>query len=123
MDRICSLQDLEEARTNAVNEAATESQEYPFEIRVSLGSCGIAAGADETLETIQQFIRDNDWLGVRTKVIGCVGMCALEPIVQVVERNQPPVTYGKVIPAVVRRIFGEHIEKRIIVREYLVENI
>jgi NADP-reducing hydrogenase subunit HndB len=123
MDRIRSLQDLEQARTEAISEEVAESQQYPIEIRVSLGSCGIAAGANETLEAIQQFINSNDWKGVQTKMIGCIGMCALEPIVQVVERNQPPVTYGKVMPAVVKRIFMEHIEKHLIVQEYVVENI
>lgn len=123
MDRIRSLQDLEQARTEAVNEAATESQQCPIEIRVSLGSCSIAAGANETLEAIHQFIHTNDWKGVQTKMIGCIGMCALEPIVQVVEAGHPPITYGKVLPIVVQRIFREHIEKRLIVQEYVVENI
>jgi NADP-reducing hydrogenase subunit HndB len=120
---IHSLQDLEEARTEAVTEETAESQQYPFELRVSLGSCGIAAGASETLEAIQQFIHANDWKGVQTKIVGCIGMCALEPIVQVVERNQPPVTYGKVSPVVVKRIFREHIEKHHLLQEYIVENI
>lgn len=123
MDRIRSLQGLEQARVEAVNEELTASQEYPIEIRVSLGSCGMAAGANETLEAIQQFIHISGWKGVQTKMIGCIGLCALEPIVQVIEKNQPPVTYGKVVPAVVKRIFTEHIERHLIVQEYVVENI
>jgi NADP-reducing hydrogenase subunit HndB len=123
MDRIRSLQDLEQARIEAVNEEATESEDCPFEIRVSLGSCGLAAGANETLKAINRFITDNQLQGVRTKMIGCIGLCALEPIVQVVEENHPPITYGKVFPAVVQRIFHEHIEKHLTVQEYVVENI
>lgn len=123
MDRIRSLQDLEDARTEAVHEETAESQGCPFEIRVSLGSCGMAAGASETWEAIQQFIDSDDWKGVHTKIIGCTGMCALEPIVQVVEKDQPTVTYGKVIPTVVRRIFSDHIEKHILLQEYVVENL
>lgn len=123
MDRIRSLQDLEAARTEAVNEEATGFQQRPFEIRVSLGSCGVAAGANETLEAIHQFITSNRLSGVQTKMVGCIGMCALEPIVQVVEADHPPITYGKVIPAVVQRIFHEHLEKHLIVQEYVVENI
>jgi NADP-reducing hydrogenase subunit HndB len=122
MDRIRSLQDLEVARAEAVTEEATEAQQCPFEIRVSLGSCGVAAGANETLEAINRFIIDNQLQGVRTKMIGCIGLCALEPIVQVVEESHPPITYGKVLPAVVQRIFQEHIEKHLIVQEYVVEN-
>lgn len=123
MDRIRSLQDLEEARTEVLNLEAASSQQCPIEIRVSLGSCGIAAGANETLEAIQQFISSNQLTGVQTKMIGCIGMCALEPIVQIVEADHPPITYGKVIPSVVQRIFHEHLEKHLIVQEYVVENI
>jgi (2Fe-2S) ferredoxin len=60
---------------------------------------------------------------VQVKQIGCIGLCALEPIVQVVELDGQPVTYGKVLPPVVKRIFNEHIEKHLIVQEHLVENI
>ena len=123
MDRIRSLQDLEQARTEAVHEETTAAHQHPIEIRVSLGSCGIAAGASETVEAINRFIIDNQLQGVRTKMIGCIGLCALEPIVQVVEVNHPPITYGKVFPGVVPRIFQEHIEKHLIVQEYVVENI
>jgi NADP-reducing hydrogenase subunit HndB len=123
MDRIHSLQDLEQARTEALNEEATNTRQAPFEIRVSLGSCGIAAGANETLEAVSQFIINNQLQGVQTKIIGCIGMCALEPIIQVVEVGHAPITYGKVMPAVIQRIFREHIEKHIPVQEYLVENI
>lgn len=122
MDRIRSMKDLENARADAMNEVSVMAQQYPFEVRVSLGSCGMAAGADETLDSIQQFIRDNQILGVQTTVIGCVGLCALEPIVQVVEADHPPVTYGRVVPAVVQRIFREHIANHVPVQEYIVEN-
>ena len=120
MERIRSIKDLEEARTAAVNQE--NAGKYLFQIRISTGSCGIAAGANEALETINQCIKDNNLEVVQTKIIGCIGLCALEPIVQVVELDGQQVTYGKVDPAVVRRIFDEHIEKHILVQEYMIEN-
>lgn len=123
MDRIRSMKDLENARAEAFNEVLAKAQQYPFEIRIGLGSCGIAAGANETLDSIQQFIDENQIQGVQTTVIGCIGLCALEPIVQVVEADRSPITYGRVVPAVVQRIFREHIAKHIPVQEYIVENI
>lgn len=123
MDRICSIKDLEAAKADALDRETASATECQYQIRISMGSCGIAAGANETLEAINQFIRENNLEGVQTKIIGCIGLCALEPIVQVVELGGQPVTYGKVIPAVVRRIFNEHIEKRLIVHEYVVDHI
>lgn len=123
MDRIRSLQDLETARAEALKQEAATAEHRRFQIRVSLGSCSLAAGAHETLEAIREYIRSHELGDVQIKEIGCIGLCALEPVVQVVEGYHPPVTYGRVIPAVVQRIFNEHIERQLIVQEYVVENI
>jgi NADP-reducing hydrogenase subunit HndB len=119
MERIRSIKDLEEARTEALHQE--NAGQHLFEIRISMGSCGIAAGANETLSAINQRISDDNLEEVQTKIIGCIGLCALEPIVQVVELGGQQVTYGKVDAAVVRRIFNEHIERHLIVQEYMVE--
>lgn len=123
MTLIHSLKDLENARNEARQREAANAQKYRFQIRVSMGSCGIAAGAQETLDAIHQFILENQLPEVETKIIGCTGLCALEPVVQVLEVDRLPVTYGKVLPSVVQRIFHEHIEKNLVVLEYVVDNI
>ena len=57
MDRICSMQDLEKAKTAALHLEVNNMRRIDrFQIRVGLGSCGIAAGAKETWEAIQQWI-------------------------------------------------------------------
>jgi len=122
MDHIRSIAELAEARKAALNQEMIHTQQHPIQIRISMASCGIAAGANETLDAIQQFIKENGLEGLQIKQIGCLGLCALEPIVQVVELGGQQVTYGKVDPVVVRRIFKEHIEKHLIVQEYMVEN-
>lgn len=123
MDRIRSMEDLEKAKAEALKQGTASVNQNQFQIRVSLGSCGIAVGAADTFEAINQLIAGKKLKGVQAKRIGCIGLCALEPIVQVVEANHPQVTYGKVTPAVAQRIFQEHIEKGFIVQEYVVENI
>lgn len=121
MEYIRSIEQLSKARKEAFDLETIHKERYPIQIRISMGSCGIAAGANETLEAIDQFIKENKLEGVQVKQIGCIGLCALEPIVQVVELGWQPVTYGKVGPMVVSRIFNEHIEKHLIVQEYMVE--
>ena len=123
MDRIRSMEGLEKAKDEALKKERANAQNNRFQIRVSLGSCGIAVGARETFEALEQFIVQKEAGGVQLKKVGCIGLCALEPIVQIVEADRPQVTYGKVTPAVVQRIFAEHIEKGLIVQEYIVENI
>jgi NADP-reducing hydrogenase subunit HndB len=123
MDRIRSMEGLEKAKDEALKKERANAQNNRFQIRVSLGSCGIAVGARETFEALEQLIVQKEAGGVQLKKVGCIGLCALEPIVQIVEAERPQVTYGKVTPAVVQRIFAEHIEKGLIVQEYIVENI
>jgi len=121
MDHIRSIEELSNARKEALDRETIHKERYPIQIRIGMGSCGIAAGAKETLEAIDQFIEENQLEGVQVKQMGCIGLCALEPIVQVVELGSQQVTYGKVDAAVVRRIFNEHIEKHLLVQEHLVE--
>lgn len=122
MDHIRSIAELSAARKEALDQETIHAQRHPIQIRISMASCSIAAGANETLEAIHQFIKEDRLEGLQIKQIGCIGLCALEPIVQVVELGGQQVTYGKVDPVVVGRIFREHIEKHLIVQEYLVEN-
>lgn len=121
MEHIRSIEELSKARKEAFDQEMIHAQRHPIQIRISMGSCGIAAGATETLDAIDQFVKQNKLTDVRIKQIGCIGLCTLEPIVQVVESGGQPVTYGKVDRLVVRRIFREHIEKHLIVQEHLVE--
>lgn len=123
MDRIRSVKDLEKAKAEALQRERENAQKNRFQVRVSLGSCGIAVGAAETFEALKQLIVQKEASGVQLKKVGCIGLCALEPVVQVIEADRPQITYGKVTPAVVQRIFQEHIGKGLIVQEYVVENI
>lgn len=122
MEHIRSIEELTKARKEALDRETAEAERHPFQIRISMASCGIAAGANETLEAIGRLIKENHLEDMQVKQIGCLGLCALEPIVQVVESGGQQVTYGKVDPAVIRRIFEDHIEKHTLVQEYMIEN-
>jgi NADP-reducing hydrogenase subunit HndB len=128
MTLIHSLEDLTQARQEALERRRVEAQQQRFHLRVSLGSCGIAAGAQHTLDAIRHLLAadpapDFDAAQVRVSQAGCIGLCALEPIVQVLTPDQPPVTYGKVTPEIARRILSQHIGRGLIVQEYVVDNI
>ncbi|MEW5867646.1 MAG: (2Fe-2S) ferredoxin domain-containing protein [Chloroflexota bacterium] len=119
---IRSLEDLAQARVDALARQQAKAQESKFHIKVSMASCGIAAGAGETLQAFVRQIEEKNLQGISVTKIGCIGMCALEPIVQVQAPGQPRVTYGKVTPAVARRILMEHFLEGEIVQEYMIES-
>lgn len=55
-----------------------------MKIVVGEGSCGIAAGA----EKVRQALLKQNLNGAKLTIAGCIGMCYLEPIVDIYEDNQ-----------------------------------
>ena len=54
---------------------------------VGLGSCGIAAGAGKVFEQLKKEI-DEKKLDIDLEITGCVGMCHLEPIVDIYDDEE-----------------------------------
>ncbi|MGW8320907.1 MAG: NADH-quinone oxidoreductase subunit F, partial [Thermodesulfobacteriota bacterium] len=79
-------------------------------IQVGTATCGRAAGALETLETIREEIEARGMPG-RIVEVGCNGHCYAEPLVTIQKEGWPPILYGSVNPGVARvliqRFLGE----------------
>lgn len=123
MMRIESIEDLNKARQDAAMAQQERLKIQRFTVRVGMSSCGIAAGARDTYTALQAMVSQTEFRSVALEQIGCIGLCALEPVVQVLIPGETLVTYGKVTPEVARRILHEHIGKGMIVQQYKVENI
>ena len=78
------------------------------EIRIGLGSCGIASGAEPVRDILQQAAKRAHARGV-VKTVGCNGMCHREPLVQVVERSGRIILYGNVTIETAHLIARQHI--------------
>src|ERR1035438_4713973 len=70
------------------------------EIRIGLGSCGVASGGEVVRTALEQAV------GARAtvKTVGCNGMCHCEPMVEVVESGGGTTLYGNVTAESARRI-------------------
>ncbi|MDF2548214.1 MAG: hypothetical protein K0R93_3112 [Anaerosolibacter sp.] len=79
-----------------------------MKIIVGQGSCGIAAGANKVYAAIEEEFKSRDMKG-ELALTGCVGMCYLEPIVEVIQENGEKITYVKVTPEMVKEIIAENI--------------
>lgn len=55
-------------------------------VKVGQGSCGISAGAAKVYGALENLINENS-IKVNLSVTGCIGMCYLEPIVDVYDEN------------------------------------
>lgn len=109
MTTIKSLDDLKRAREDALKKRELKATSGAIQVIVGMGTCGIAAGARDTMKAILETIEQDSITGVIVTQTGCIGLCEREPIVQVIVGEQPKVTYGKVTPEVARKILKEHV--------------
>lgn len=123
MKTIRSLEELKRFREEIIEERQRKANLGNIQVIVSLGSCGIAAGALETLKAVQQQVEAEGLKNVSISQSGCIGLCRHEPILEVVAGNSPTVTYGSVTPQIVQRIIREHILGGKIVEDYVIESI
>jgi NADP-reducing hydrogenase subunit HndB len=121
MTAIRSLDDLKNFREKVLEKKAQDAKLGNIQVIVGLGSCGIAAGALQTMQAILEATEAEHLKGIRVSLTGCNGQCKEEPIVQVITGEQHKVTYGKVNPEVVRRILREHVLGGKVVQEYVIE--
>ncbi|GHU70057.1 ferredoxin [Clostridia bacterium] len=89
-------------------------------ILVGMATCGIAAGARPIHAAFESELKTQGAKDAAVIQTGCIGMCRLEPMVEVFAPNKEKVTYVKVTPDMVGRIVAEHIIGGQIVKEYTV---
>jgi len=98
----------------ALRPASAGGREHPIEIRIGLGSCGIASGALEVQEAVEDAVSMLGG-GALVKPVGCSGFCHREPLIEIVQ-NGSRVLYGNVSPGDVRRIVRKHVKPHGLVR-------
>jgi len=78
------------------------------EIRVGLGSCGVASGAEPVRDALERAAREAGANGI-VKTVGCNGMCHREPLVEVLSAEGAVALYGNVTAKTAQQIARRHI--------------
>lgn len=81
-----------------------------IEVLVGMATCGITAGARETLNAFLEEISKQELNNVKVVTVGCIGYCHSEPTVQVNIPEKEPVLYGNVKKDKVHEIVEKHIK-------------
>ena len=89
-------------------------------IVVGMATCGIAAGARPVMLAFIEELKKRGIENATVAQTGCVGMCRLEPMVEVYVKDQEKVTYVHMDPDKVARVVGEHIVNGKPVDEYTI---
>jgi NADP-reducing hydrogenase subunit HndB len=121
MSQVKSLEDLKRIKEQALEKKQVKASSGSAHVIVGMGTCGIAAGARDTMKAILKYIETNNLSGIIVTQTGCIGLCEREPIVQVSLGEEPKITYGKVTPDVVERIMKEHVLGGKSLQEYMVK--
>jgi NADP-reducing hydrogenase subunit HndB len=118
-----SLDDLRKKRDEKKDELRKRDIEgKSIHVIVGMGTCGIAAGAKQTLDAFITGLEEyklSDTTSVRQT--GCMGLCHSEPTVEVIVPQMPPVIYGRVDAAVAKEIIQKHIIGKELLGEYILD--
>lgn len=111
---IKSLDDLQRIREEHLKRVGLRTRsdviEDETEILIGMATCGITAGARETLNAFIEELRNENISNIRVVPVGCIGYCHSEPTVQINESGKEPVLYGKVTKDKVHEIIEKHIK-------------
>ncbi len=119
MPAIKSLEELKRVREEALQKKQMKAAAGNVQVIVAMGTCGIAAGARDTMKSVLSFIETNNLSGVSVTQTGCIGMCEQEPILQVVIGEGAKVVYGKVNAEVAEQIMKQHVQNGMPVKDYV----
>jgi NADP-reducing hydrogenase subunit HndB len=116
-----SLAELQEIRDKMKGKVALREGTHDIRIVVGMATCGIAAGARPVLNTLVEEVQNQGVSEVATVIqTGCIGICRLEPIVEVFESGKEKVTYVKMTSEKAARVVKEHIKGGLPVIEYTI---
>ncbi len=101
MNKVKSLEELRRMRERLHTELnIRENSNHPEclpQIRVAMGTCGIASGAKETMDRFIAELGERKIDAVVTQS-GCMGYCNAEPTVEITLPGREPVVFGDVTP-------------------------
>lgn len=119
-----SLEELKaiRERMQATMSARDAVDENDTRVVVGMATCGIAAGARETLNAFNEEIAKRKFTNVKVVQTGCIGMCRLEPIVEVIRPDGGKVTYVHMTHEKVARVVADHLVNGNVVTDYVITN-
>lgn len=114
-----TLEELELIRKNTIDRVNQRTDRTTTRVVVGMATCGIAAGARPVLLTVMEEVNNLGLGDVIVAQTGCIGICRLEPIVEVIKPGEEKVTYVKMNAEKARRVIKEHVQGGKVVDEYV----
>lgn len=104
-----SLAELKKIREEAASKINLRTAKDGFRVVVGMATCGITAGARPVLAAFVEQVAEKNLENVTVTQVGCLGECALEPVVEVFDAEGNRTTYAEVHVSDVAKILEQHI--------------
>ena len=104
-----SIAELEAIRKKTLDQIKMRTNKDGMRIVVGMATCGIAAGARPVMNAFVEELGKRSIGDVSVSMTGCIGVCRLEPIVEVFNTDGTKVTYVKMTADKAARVVAEHI--------------
>ncbi len=103
------IEDLKKIKERVQAENALREGDRRVKVTVHMGTCGIAAGAREVMNTLMSEIEEAGVSDVIVTTSGCMGLCSREPEVTVEILGKDPIVYEYMNSNKMRQVFKRHI--------------
>ncbi|OQB12235.1 MAG: NADP-reducing hydrogenase subunit HndB [Firmicutes bacterium ADurb.Bin193] len=116
-----TLADLEKIKNKTLDKMNIRAdREEGIRIVVGMATCGIAAGARPVLNAVSDEVSKRNLKNVVVSQTGCIGVCRLEPIMEVYAPGKDKVTYVKMDAEKAVKVVAEHIVNNRPIKEYTI---
>ena len=116
-----SLAQLQAIRNRMIDQVYMRKDDnIDTRVVVGMATCGIAAGARPVMLEFVEELKRRGLENVTVAQTGCIGVCRLEPMVEVYVKGQEKVTYVKMTADKVARVVNDHIVNGRPVEEYTI---
>ena len=122
MKTLADLNAIKERMRAQINNRAGVDDSKDIRVVVGMATCGIAAGARPVLNAFLEEVSKRNLTNVKVTQAGCLGMCKLEPMVEVFVPGKEKVTYVKLTADAAKQIVAEHIVNGNPVLKYVLGN-
>lgn len=116
-----SLAELEEIRNKTLARVNLRKEDdSSIRIVIGMATCGIAAGARPVMKAIMEEIEKRKIDNCYVTPTGCIGVCRLEPIVEVFLPEHEKITYVKMDAEKAVKVVNETIVNGRVINEYTI---
>jgi len=117
-----NLEALKQIQIDTLNQINLINTEETHRILIGMGTCGKAAGAKLIFDYLTEMKREYHY-PIQICPTGCVGMCILEPMVEVIDRNGQHTVYINVDEQIMKEILHQHIKQNIVLDQYTINGV